>query len=138
VRYGTRGRLQFGVTMAGRIVKLTAKGFPGASVWYFSISATRFSAEPCVSAEMVPRPPALLTAAAISAYPTYCIPPHRTGCSHPTSSVNDVRSGMCAATLTTAVASSHAHARLYCARGPAASGRGGGRESKMKADEKWS
>ena len=53
--------------MAGRIVKLTAKGLPGARLWYFWISARRFSAVPCVSAEIVPSPPAFETAAAISA-----------------------------------------------------------------------
>jgi len=65
--------------MDGRIVRLTPKGL---SVMrrQRSISRRSSSGDGCVSAVMMPSPPALDTAEAISAVPTHCIPPCTMGC----------------------------------------------------------
>ena len=75
-------------------MKFTAKGLPGHSRRHSRISRRRSSGVRCVSAVTVPSPPALDTAAARTAYPTWCIPPWMMGCSMPSSSVTRVLSGM--------------------------------------------
>jgi len=80
--------------IAGRIVKLTPKGlfviervrwislrsasgvgFSWIGQCFFFSCGDRVFVRTCVSAVNMPRPPALLTAEAISAVPTHCIPP---------------------------------------------------------------
>src|SRR5690606_18455430 len=72
--------------MVGKIVRFTANGLSVISLQRL-ISFASPSGVPCDSAVMVPRPPALETAAASSAKPTHCIPPCITGYWMPNNSV---------------------------------------------------
>ena len=60
--------------MAGKNVKLTPNGLL-VIVRQRRISARNASGVGCVKAVSIPKAPALETAEAISAVPTYCIPP---------------------------------------------------------------
>ena len=75
--------------MVGKIVRLIPKGL-SVSSRVAAISCSSFSGEPVVSAVIMPRPPALDTAAANPARPTFVIPPHTTGCLIPSNSVTRV------------------------------------------------
>jgi hypothetical protein len=75
-----------GVAKVGRKVRLTPKGLSVISRQR-AISLASSSGVFCVRPVMMPRPPALDTAAASSAKPTKCMPPCTMGCSMPSISV---------------------------------------------------
>lgn len=71
------------------MVRLTPNGLD-VIVRHRRISFLKSSGVGCVNPVKIPNPPALETAEAISAYPTYCMPPQMIGCSMPRMSVSAV------------------------------------------------